>query len=215
MSQTQLYNCNTRNLRKILTTLLDAGLVPFITSSPGMGKSSIIKALARDYSLKLIDHRVSTSEPTDFSGLPYLKEDSAKMVPFTDIFPLDSMEIPKGYNGWLLFLDEFNSGTKQVQAASYRPVLDHQVGQHNLHPDCRIVLAGNKSTDRAIVNSLSTAMQSRVIHLELVLDFDIWFEDVAVAENYHPTVKAFLLNNKTRLMDFDPDHQNKTFCCPR
>ena len=127
------YKCNTRNLKKILAILLDAGLVPFIVSSPGMGKSCVVKSLADDYNLKLIDHRISTSEPTDFSGLPRITDDYAKMVPFTDIFPLESTQIPQGKNGWILFLDEFNSGTKQTMAASYRPILDHQVGQHGLH----------------------------------------------------------------------------------
>ena len=210
------YKCNTRNLKKILAILLDAGLVPFIVSSPGMGKSCVVKSLADDYNLKLIDHRISTSEPTDFSGLPRITDDYAKMVPFTDIFPLESTPIPKGKNGWILFLDEFNSGTKQTMAASYRPILDHQVGQHGLHPNCRLILAGNKTTDKAIVTgNLSTALQSRVVYLELELEFNIWFEDVAVAEKYHPSVMAFLMNNERYLMDFDPDNAGKPFCCPR
>lgn len=210
------YKCNTRNLKKILAVLLDAGLVPFIVSSPGMGKSSIVRELAKDYNLKLIDHRISTSEPTDFSGLPRITDSYAKMVPFTDIFPLDTTPVPEGKNGWILFLDEFNSGTKQTMAAAYRPILDHQVGQHNLHPNCRLILAGNKTTDKAIVTgNLSTALQSRVVYLELELDFNIWFEDVAIAEKYHPTVTAYLMNNQRDLMDFNPDNVGKAFCCPR
>ena len=210
------YKCNTRNLKKILAVLLDAGLVPFIVSSPGMGKSSIVKSLANDYNLKLIDHRISTSEPTDFSGLPRITDQYAKMVPFTDIFPLSTTPVPEGKEGWILFLDEFNSGQKQTMAAAYRPILDHQVGQHDLHPNCRLILAGNKTTDKAIVNgNLSTALQSRVVYLELELNFNIWFEDVAIAEKYHPTVTAFLMNNQQYLMDFDPDKAGKPFCCPR
>jgi shikimate kinase len=34
-----------------------------------MGKSSIAKSLAKEANLQIIDHRLSTSEPTDMSGL--------------------------------------------------------------------------------------------------------------------------------------------------
>lgn len=209
------YTVSTRNMPQVLATLIEAGLVPFITSSPGMGKSAIVAQLAKAGNLKLIDHRLSTSEPTDFTGLPGFIDGYAVMHPFREIFPLADQQPPAGYNGWLLFLDEFPSASKAVQAAAYKLILDRMVGQHDLHPEVYIIAAGNKTTDRAIVNTLSTAMQSRLIHLEMTVVFDEWFEDVALANNYHPTIKAFLKANPSKLWDFRPEHQEKTFCCPR
>ena len=209
------YTVTTRAMPQVLATLIEAGLVPFITSSPGMGKSAIVAQLAKAGNLKLIDHRLSTSEPTDFTGLPGFVDGYAVMHPFREIFPLADQELPAGCNGWLLFLDEFPSASKAVQAAAYKLILDRMVGQHHLHPEVYIIAAGNKATDRAIVNTLSTAMQSRLIHLEMTVVFDEWFEDVALANNYHPTIKAFLKANPSKLWDFRPDHQDKTFCCPR
>lgn len=209
------YTVTTRAMPQVLATLIEAGLVPFITSSPGMGKSAIVAQLAKAGNLKLIDHRLSTSEPTDFTGLPGFIDGYAVMHPFREIFPLADQELPAGYNGWLLFLDEFPSASKAVQAAAYKLILDRMVGQHHLHPEVYIIAAGNKATDRAIVNTLSTAMQSRLVHLEMAVVFDEWFEDVALANNYHPTIKAFLKANPSKLWDFRPDHQDKTFCCPR
>lgn len=209
------YTVTTRAMPQVLATLIEAGLVPFITSSPGMGKSSIVAQLAQAGNLKLIDHRLSTSEPTDFTGLPGFIDGYAVMHPFREIFPLADQELPAGCNGWLLFLDEFPSASKAVQAAAYKLILDRMVGQHHLHPKVYIVAAGNKTTDRAIVNTLSTAMQSRLIHLEMTVLFNEWFEDVALAKDFHPTIKAFLMANPSKLWDFRPDHQDKTFCCPR
>jgi hypothetical protein len=198
---------------------IEAGLVPFVQSSPGMGKSSIMRSIAREFGLKVIDHRLSTSAPEDLSGLPefYTDDDGirrARFVPF-DMFPVEGMTPPKGYDGWMVFLDEANSGTKMVQAASYKLTLDRMVGQYNLHASTALTMAGNLSTDRAIVTSLSTAMQSRVIHIELELNFREWLEDVALAEQYDDRVIAFLNWKEDYLMDFRPDHQEKTFCCPR
>ena len=113
------YTCTPRQLKSLLATVLMAGLVPFVQSDPGMGKSSIVRELAKEYGLKLIDHRLATSAPEDLSGLPrFTPNGKAYMAPFADIFPTDDMEIPKGFNGWLLFLDEFNHARKEVQSAA-------------------------------------------------------------------------------------------------
>lgn len=88
-------------------------------------------------------------------------------------------------------------------------------GQHHLHENVWIVCAGNNLTDRAIVNQIGTAMQSRVIHIEMGVDFNEWLEDVAIPQKYDERIIAYLSANQTHLMDFDPEHTNKTFRCPR
>ena len=211
----ELYTVTPRQARTMISEIIQAGLVPFVQSSPGIGKSSIMGAIAEEYELKLIDHRLSTSAPEDLSGLPMFKDGMASFAPFAELFPLEDTPIPKGYQGWMLFLDEFNSASKSVQAASYKLILDRMTGQRKLHSHCVITAAGNLSSDRSIVNPLATAMQSRLIHLEMVVSFQEWLMDVALAENYDPRIIAFLNNHPTKLMDFRPDHQEKTFACPR
>lgn len=218
---TDLYRCTPRQVRKFIIDCLSAGLVPFVQSSPGMGKSSIMRSIAEEQRLKLIDHRLSTSAPEDLSGLPrFNAQGLAEFAPFADLFPLEGAALPKDeqgreMEGWMLFLDEFNSASKSVQAASYKLILDRMTGQHKLHERCVISAAGNLSTDRAIVNTISTAMQSRVVHLEMEINFQEWLEDVALKQNYDSRIIAFLSQFPSKLMDFRPDHQEKTFCCPR
>lgn len=213
---TNLYRCTPRQTRKFINECLYAGLVPFVQSSPGMGKSSIMRSVAKELDLKLIDHRLSTSAPEDLSGLPRFNEQGyAEFVPFSDLFPLESTPMPTGKQGWMLFLDEFNSAHKDVQAAAYKLILDRMTGQYPLHDNVVITAAGNLSTDRAITNPISTAMQSRVVHLEMEINFDEWLYDVALAEGYDSRLIAFLNQFPGKLMDFRPDHNEKTFCCPR
>lgn len=207
--------CNTRQARNFIIRALQAGNVPFLTSSPGMGKSAIIRSVADEFGMKLIDHRLSTSAPEDLSGLPFRNGDRAEFIPFADLFPIEGDKIPEGYNGWLLFLDEFPSARKEVIAAAYKLILDRMTGQKKLHPNVMIVCAGNKATDRAIVNPLGTAMQSRVVHFEMELNFDIFVEDVMIPQEWDERLVAFLHANPGYLHDFDPAHKNKTFCCPR
>lgn len=216
MTDISIYKCTPRQTRKFVEDCFYAGLVPYVQSSPGMGKSSIFANVAKNLDLKMIDHRLSTSSPEDMSGLPKFDENGfAKFVPFADLFPIESMPLPQGKQGWMLFLDEFNSASKPVQAACYKLILDRMTGQHKLHPNVVIGAAGNLSTDRAITNPISTAMQSRVIHLEMEINFNEWLEDVALIESYDSRIIAYLNQYPSKLMDFKPDHNDKTFACPR
>lgn len=226
MSNVNLYRCTPRTMREFALDCFYAAVVPFIQGSPGIGKSAIIQSIADELNLFLLDHRLSTSSPEDMSGLPRFDKDGfAYFAPFADLFPLEGRDLPKKYNdkgevigtydGWLLFLDEFNSAPKSVQAAAYKLILDRKVGQHNLHECCIVGAAGNLATDRAIVNPLSTAMQSRVIHIEMQHNHEEWLLDVALKHDYDNRIIAYLSQYPDKLMDFNPAHNEKTFCCPR
>ncbi len=211
-----IYRCSPRQVKQFTLEVMQAGLVPFIQSSPGMGKSSIVRSIAQEHNLHLIDHRLSTSAPEDLSGLPRFDENGfARFAPFADLFPIAGHADPKDKNGWILFFDEFNSASKGVQAAAYKTILDRMVGQHKLDDNVAMVAAGNLATDRAIVNNIGTAMQSRMVHIEMEINDKEWMEDIALKENYDKRIIAFLNMYPGKLMDFRPDHQEKTFCCPR
>lgn len=202
-------------VRSDVIDCMQAGLVPFITSSPGLGKSSIVAQIAADFDLTLIDIRLSQCAPEDLMGLPMKDVDGdkprSKFVPF-GMFPLDGDKVPG--NGWILFLDEFNSASKSVQSAAYKIILDRMVGQEKLHPNCFVVAAGNLASDRAIVNQLSTAMQSRLIHIEMVTDHKD-FMTFAHKAKFDHRILGFLEFRPEKLQQFDPDHNDRTFACPR
>jgi MoxR-like ATPase len=215
-STSSLYTCTPRQIKKHIERCMQANIVPMVRSSPGMGKSAIIKKIGEEWNLKVIDHRASTSAPEDFTGLPRFNEDgTAQFHPFADLFPIEGTPLPEGKDGWLIFLDEFNSAPKSVEAASYKLVLDFMTGQKKLHNRVRIICAGNLETDKAIVNSQSTAMGSRMVHLQMILDLEEYQEDVLYKQNYDPRVTAYLTYRPNELMNFDPDSEERTFNCPR
>ena len=216
MSEPIIYTCTPRQIRRHIMECMEANLVPYVTSSPGMGKSSIMADIARQGKLKMIDHRLSTSPPEDLSGLPrFTPEGFAEFAPFAELFPVEGMQVPKGMNGWMVFLDELPAAKKETQAASFKLILDKMTGQKKLHEQVWLTAAGNLMSDRSSVNPLFTAMQSRLIHLQMELSFDEWMMDVALKRNYHPSILAYLSAYRSKLMDFRPDHNDKTFCCPR
>ena len=212
---------NTEEAIRDVTRAIKAGLVVMLHGSPGIGKSSIIHTIANKHNLKLIDVRLSQCDPCDLLGFPSIQDGQAKYIPM-DIFPLEGAELPyrlmdnkqKQYDGYLIFFDEFNSAALSVQAASYKIILDKKVGQHNIHPRAAMVCAGNMAGNNAIVNRLSTAMQSRLIHLELVTSLSHWI-NWANANKLDHRIISYVQSCPDNLHKFDPNHNDKTFACER
>jgi len=210
---TRMFTVTPQKAMEEIIACISVGLSPLLTSSPGMGKSSLVNQVAKQYRLKLLDLRLSQCTPEDLQGYPMRNGNKATFTPF-DIFPLEGDEIPEGYDGWILFLDELTSATKPVQAAAYKLILDRMVGSFKLHPNVAIVGAGNKITDRAVVNQMSTALQSRLVHYELEVSVKEWTEH-AYKLDFDYRVISFIEYLPSKLMDFRPDHQDATFSCPR
>ncbi|WP_299198256.1 MULTISPECIES: hypothetical protein [Pseudomonadota] len=192
---------------------ISKGLVPYVRSSPGIGKSDSAKKFAAKHNLELIDIRLSQCTPEDLQGYPMREGDKAVFTPF-NIFPLEGEPLPKGKNGWLLLLDELSSANKAVQAAAYKIILDRQVGSFNLHPNCGMIACGNLITDKAVVHKMSTALQSRLVHYQLQITVDEWTE-WALEHNIDHRISAFVNFDNNMLMNFNPDHEDHTFACPR
>jgi len=121
-----MFEVNAVELQEALIEDLKVGLVPMVSSSPGMGKSDIIRTIADLFKLKVIDLRVSQCEPVDMQGYPGVI-DGRMTFHIPEYFPIETDKVPDGYDGWLLFLDEFNSGNKQTESAAYKLILDRAV----------------------------------------------------------------------------------------
>lgn len=203
-----------QDLIKALDIAVLSHLVPFIQGSPGIGKSDVVRQIANKYKLKVIDIRLTQCDPTDLTGLPKLDGIKATYLPF-DTFPLENDPIPEGYQGWLIFLDEINSANKSLQAVAYKLILDRMVGQHKLHPNVIMMCAGNKETDNAVVNPISTALRSRLITLPLEPDVDSWL-NWANENNIDWRIQAYIrFSQLNGLYDFNPDEVDNAYACPR
>lgn len=210
-----------KKAKDLVTKNIIAKIVPFLRGSPGVGKSSMIQEIANEFELKLIDFRLSQADPTDLSGFPTITPGgTASYVPM-DIFPLENTPFPinaatgQPYKGWLLFFDEFNSAGLAVQKATYKVILDRMIGQHHLHKNVAIVCAGNLETDNAITSKLSTAMQSRLAHIELTKDNHKEWLQWAGAAHIDYRITSFINFKPDILNAFKPDHAEYTFPCQR
>lgn len=204
---------NTQEAKVLIEDCMNVGLVPLLKGSPGTGKSSIMMAIAKERNLKLIDIRLAQIDEVELNGFPDLDGPKASYKQF-DIFPTEGDEIPEGYDGWLLFFDELTSADKVKQGASYKIILDRMVGQEKLHGKAWCVSAGNLLSDKAVVNNMSTAMQSRLIHINMGVDKNKWI-DWAINAGVDNRVISFIEYQPSNLHKFDPSHQDDTFACQR
>ena len=199
--------------KDMLCSFLKARLVPLIVGSPGLGKSQICQQIANEFGLLLIDVRLGQCDVTDLLGFPQIKGDKASYIPMAT-FPIEGDQIPKGYNGWLLLFDELTSASPSLQAAAYKILLDRMVGNHPLHKNVAIVCAGNLETDNAIVQPMSTALQSRLVHMELVVDAKEW-SDWAASAGIDHRITSYINFKPGNLYTFQPDHTDNTYASPR
>tara|TARA_R110002012_G_scaffold318308_1_gene536383 strand:+ start:24388 stop:25404 length:1017 start_codon:yes stop_codon:yes gene_type:complete len=204
---------NPQQAQVLIQDCMNVNLVPLLKGSPGTSKSSIMKRIAKERNLKLIDIRLAQIDEVELNGFPDLSGDKATYKQF-DIFPTEGTSVPVGYNGWLLFFDELTSADKNKQGAAYKIILDRMVGQETLHENAFCVAAGNLLTDKAVVNNMSTAMQSRLIHINMGVDKDDWI-NWAIGADIDNRVISFIEYQPGNLHKFDPAHQDDTFACQR
>lgn len=197
----------------IVENCLRSKLVSMMWGSPAIGKSSIIHQIAKSFNMKMIDVRLAQCDPVDLAGFPVFADGKARYVPM-DTFPIEGDAVPPGSNGWIIFLDELTSAPRAVQAAAYKLVLDRMVGNHKLHSKALIVAAGNKLDDGAIVEEMSTALKSRMVHLELVTNVIEWL-NWAYQNKIDFRVTDYLKFRPENLYTFKSDSPDHTYASPR
>lgn len=173
-----------------------AGLVAFVLSPPGIGKSDVIRQYAATTERKFIDTRLSYAAPTDIKGFPIVDRE-ANVMKFAT--PAEYPTEPG--NVWLL--DEFSCAGKAVQNAALQLVLDRRVGDYTVPDNTLLVLAGNGASHRVHVERLSSAVANRIMFIHLVPDLDDWTE-WALAAGVDVRLVAFLRFRPDLLHSFDP-----------
>jgi hypothetical protein len=171
---------------------IDAGQPVMLHGSPGVGKSDVVRQVAKQRGIEMIDLRLSQLDPVDLRGVPSVDTANHKTTwNAPDFLPTDGEGI--------LFLDEINSAAQATAAAAYQLVLDRSLGDYILPDGWSIVAAGNRASDKAIVNQMSTALKNRFTHIQYEVNNDDWCEwalknDIDVAVLGFIRFRPMLLN---------------------
>ena len=180
---------------------IEANQPVMLHGSPGVGKSAVVRQVAAQRGIDLIDLRLSQLDPVDLRGVPSV--DTKKRITSWNTPSF----LPTNGKG-ILFLDEINSAAQATQAAAYQLVLDRRLGDYVLPPGWVIIAAGNRSTDRAIVNQMSTALKNRFVHIDFEVNVDDWC-DWALRNNIAVEVLGFIRFRPMLLNEFEQRNDSK------
>lgn len=184
-----------------LELLVTARQPVMLHGSPGIGKSQVVKQVADNLGISMLDLRLSQLDPVDLRGVPAVDVEHKKTSwnP-PDFLPVDGEGI--------LFLDEINSAAQATQAAAYQLILDRRLGDYVLPDGWAMVAAGNRTTDRAIVNQMSTALKNRFTHLNFEVNNDDWC-DWALRNNIAVEILGFIRFRPMHLNEFEQRNEGK------
>ena len=201
-------------LRNILDSLWSGKAAPdklpplMVWGAPGLGKSTIIRELARAYGVNFIDVRLAQREPVDIRGLPVPTEKGVEWRVSSE-WPRD----PKS-KGIILF-DELTAADRSLQVAAYEFILDRRLGDLYKVPDgWYICAAGNRTEDRAVAATMSSALANRFLHVELESNADDWL-DWAARHEIHPSVSGFIRFRPEMLFHQQDENLERGWPTPR
>jgi hypothetical protein len=138
-----------------------------LLAPPGVGKSEAVNQAAREAGLEVRSLLGTQIAPEDVSGVPKLVGDRAVFCPPRLLLPDDDKP-------FCLFLDELPAAPPEVQKAFYSLLLERRVGEYRLPKGTWVVAAGNRSEDRALVRSMSSALVNRVFVVPVKVDLGEW-----------------------------------------
>ena len=180
-----------------------------LRGAPGVGKSTIVRTVAEKLGIGFIDVRLAQMERVDFAGLPSIKNDMTEWnVP--SFWPRDKKS--KG----IILLDEITSAPSDCQVAAYSVVLDRRIPNSNyVLPDgWLIVAAGNRTCDRAVVKTMSSALANRFMHFEVEANADDWVKWATMNE-INPAVVGFINYRPGNLFKMEGQNLEQGWPSPR
>ena len=161
----------------------------------GVGKSSVVRQVAVQHGVPLVDLRLTTIEPVDIRGAIYADEVQGKTVWFPPEF-LPAPDLPAG----ILFLDELTAADQRLQISAYSLILDRRVGNYHLPDGWQVVAAGNASFHGAVSHDMGTALADRMFHFHVQATVEAFLAH-ALEQGFAPEVMAYLRIRPDKLDD--------------
>lgn len=176
----------------------------FIWGAPGIGKSALVEQFAAEVGLPCVSLLGSQLAPEDIIGIPQIKGDTSEFLPPKMIARKEP---------YVLFLDELNACSQEVQKAFYSLIHERRIGEYYLPEGSIVVGAGNRAQDSTIVKTMSSALINRMFHVQLKADARQWIK-WAQSAGLHSWVIDYIIQRPDHLFS-EPPKTEEPFSTPR
>lgn len=176
----------------------------FIWGAPGIGKSALVEKFADEVGLPCVSLLGSQLAPEDIIGIPQIQDDVSTFLPPKMIARKEP---------YVLFLDELNACSQEVQKAFYSLIHERRIGEYHLPEGSIVIGAGNRAQDSAIVKNMSSALINRMFHVQLKADPKQWLQ-WAYETDIHPWVIDYITQRPDHLFS-DPPKTEEPYSTPR
>lgn len=176
----------------------------FIWGAPGIGKSALVEKFAAEVGLPCVSLLGSQLAPEDIIGIPQIQDEVSTFLPPKMIARKEP---------YVLFLDELNACSQEVQKAFYSLIHERRIGEYHLPVGSIVIGAGNRAQDSAIVKTMSSALINRMFHVQLKADPAQWL-NWAYEENLHPWVINYITQRPDHLFS-EPPKTEEPYSTPR
>ena len=197
------YTVTAKDLLEVLLNVAPVRPV-FIWGAPGIGKSALVESFSKEVGLPCVSLLGSQLAPEDIIGIPQIKGNVSEFLPPKMI----AREEP-----YVLFLDELNACSQEVQKAFYSLIHERRIGEYHLPEGSIVIGAGNRSQDSAIVKTMSSALINRMFHVQLTVDPRQWIH-WAQENDIHPWVIDYIIQRPDHLFS-EPPKTEEPFSTPR
>ena len=197
------YSVNQEKLFDLLINLAPSRPI-FIWGSPGIGKSALVEKFAEEVGLPCVSLLGSQLAPEDIIGIPQIRGETSEFLPPKMIARKEP---------YVLFLDELNACSQEVQKAFYSLIHERRIGEYHLPKGSVVIGAGNRTQDGAIVKVMSSALINRVFHVQLVPDAKSWL-NWAYENNLHSWVINYIEQRPDHLFT-EPPKTEEPYSTPR
>lgn len=148
----------------LIKATLASGKTPALLGEPGIGKSSLVEDLSKEFKTEVFTLPVNQlADRADLTGVRMVKNEKTGIYR-QEAFPhstiMDAIEYADAHPDEfpILFLDEFNRATPDITSSILSFQTLRRVGTINLPDNLRLIVAGN---DHGNVTSLDQASISR------------------------------------------------------
>ena len=186
--------------------------VLYITSKPGIAKSSIARSIAQKMGFRYMDIRLSMVDETDVGLYPNIS--TAEGVKCLD-FVVPRWAIEANKQPTIIHFEELNRASLPVRNAALQILLERQIGiEFKFNDTVLMMSSGNLGDeDGTDVEEFDNALNNRLIQYSHTLSDDEWVKNFAT-EKVHSTITSYIKAYPERLYQ-NPTENTKAYPTPR